>query len=161
MPDYYLKFDQIIKRTFFIFFFCLMIPIAIYAQVIITNNTNKQKIYTLIDQYLKARENKNEDILRSLLDTDVDQLVSSGVWRIGIEECVNGMMRSSTNNPGKRSIVVNKIKLLNLETGIADAKYEIVNTDGSVRRMWSAFILVLKEDKWLIAGIRNMRYDGS
>jgi superfamily I DNA and/or RNA helicase len=141
--------------------FCIIVNYSVYGQGNPIEENQKKEIHSLIDTYLKARENKNEDLLRSILNTDVDQLVSSGEWRIGIEECVDGMMRSSTNNPGKRSIVVDKIKLLNPEAGIADAKYEIVNANGSVRRMWSTFILVLKHDKWLIAGIRNMRYDGS
>jgi len=38
----------------------------------------------------------------------VDQLVSSGEWRTGIEGAMKGMVRSSTSNPGKRTLVVYK-----------------------------------------------------
>lgn len=140
--------------------FLLCANSILYGQNNVITDNQKKEIYSLIDLYLQARENKNEDVLRDILDHDIDQLVSSGVWRVGIQECIDGMMLSSTNNPGKRSIIVDKIKLLNPEAGIADAKYEILNTDGSIRRMWSTFICVLKNDKWRIAGIRNMRYDG-
>ncbi len=140
------------------FFLCANYPI--HGQNNVSTDSQMKAINSLIDTYLDARENKNEEVLRDILDPEIDQLVSSGVWRVGIRECIDGMMQSSVNNPGKRTIVVDKIKLLNPEAGIADAKYEIINADGSVRKMWSTFILVRKNDNWRIAGIRNMRYDG-
>jgi len=47
-------------------------------------------------------------MLKSILTPDVDQLVSSGEWRTGIEGAMKGMVRSSTSNPGKRTLVVYK-----------------------------------------------------
>ncbi len=116
----------------------------------------RQTIEGLIDDYNKARDNQDTVLLKQILTDDVDQLVSSGEWRIGIATAVEGMMRSSTSNPGDRRLIVENVRLLNSGSGIADARYEITNEDGSVRKMWSTFLVVLRDEKWKIAGIRNM-----
>lgn len=115
-----------------------------------------QAIYALIDQYSVAREKKDTVLLKSILMPDVDQLVSSGVWRSGIRDAVQGMMRSSENNSGSRKIIVDKVRVLNEKSAIADARYEIRNPDGSSRKMWSTFIVVYWEERWKISAIRNM-----
>jgi hypothetical protein len=43
-------------------------------------------------------------LLKNILTDDIDQLVSSGEWRQGIDESVQGMLRSSANNAGTRKI---------------------------------------------------------
>ena len=149
------------KHIFLLFSFSAMVPITIYAQGTTSNNNNKQEIYNLIDQYLEGRQMKDTVLLQSILTTDIDQLVSSGEWRIGIDECVNGMMRSSTSNPGNRKIEIDKIRLLGPDVGLADARYEITNADGTIRKMWSTFIVIKGDSRWKIAAIRNMRYNGS
>ena len=121
-----------------------------------TPNPQEQAIYDLIDQYSRARETQDSALLKSILTEEVDQLVSSGEWRYGIEGSMKGMIRSSSANPGTRTLTVEKIRFLNAESGIADARYEIQNADGSVRRMWSTFIVVYQGERWKITGIRNM-----
>jgi len=37
-----------------------------------------------------------------------------------------------------------------------DARYEIQNADGTTRKMWDTFIVVLDNDAWKISAIRNM-----
>ena len=69
--------------------------------------------------------------------------------------CV-GMQTSSRRNPGKRTLTVEHMRLITPNSGIVDARYEIRNEDGSVRKMWSTFIVVLAEKNWKIAAIRNM-----
>jgi len=140
--------------------FILMYPVVIYAQETIPGNSIKQEFSTLIDQYLEARQIKDTLLLKSILTTDIDQLVSSGEWRIGIDECVNGMMRSSTSNPGNRMIDIERVRLLGPDVGLADARYEITSADGTIRKMWSAFIIKKEDGNWKIAAIRNMRYNG-
>jgi hypothetical protein len=44
--------------------------------------------------------------------------------------------------------------------GIADARYEIQNADGTARKMWSTFIVVYQDDAWKITAIRNMLLAG-
>lgn len=69
---------------------------------------------------------------------------------------MQGMLRSSTSNPGQRTLTVENIRFLNLESAIVDARYEIENADGSVRKMWSTFVAVQDQDRWKITAIRNM-----
>jgi len=128
----------------------------ILAQDNIANNQHRQEINSLIDTYAQAREKKDSLVLDYILTTDVDQLVSSGTWRNDKSESMNGMLKSSTSNPGTRKITIEKIRFLNSECGIVDAKYEIQNTDGTIRKMWSSFIVVYNENRWKISAIRNM-----
>lgn len=116
----------------------------------------KQAITELIDSYVQAREARDTALLSSILAPEIDQLTSSGNWRYGIEASIQGMLRSSANNPGKRSIQVENIRILGKESAMADTRYEIENPDGSGRRMWSTFIVQLEDGKWKIAAIRNM-----
>ncbi|MDX5478537.1 MAG: nuclear transport factor 2 family protein [Cyclobacteriaceae bacterium] len=118
---------------------------------------DQEKILALIADYSKARENQDTLLLRSILTKEVDQLVSSGEWRIGIKEAMSGMQRSSTNNPGQRQLKVEKTRLLNETCAIVDARYEIIgDNEAPTRRMWSTFLVVKEEENWKIAGIRNM-----
>ena len=150
------KYNHIMKNISLYVLFNLMVPTFIYAQDSITNQKHKQDIYSLIDKYSQAREKKDTALLESILASDVDQLVSSGEWRNGKNESMNGMLRSSESNPGTRRIIVEKIRFLDSECGIVDARYEIRNTDGSAKKMWSTFIVVYNENMWKIAAIRNM-----
>jgi len=59
--------------------------------------TQQQTAIThLIDQYSEAREKIDTNLLKSILTTDIDQLVSNGEWRKGIASAVAGMVRSSS-----------------------------------------------------------------
>jgi len=128
----------------------------IFAQNTSTYKNQNQEIYSLIEKYTQSRETLDTVLLKSILTSDVDQLVSSGEWRIGIEGTMKGMVRSSTSNPGERTIKIENIRFLNSECAIADARYEIQNTDGTARKMWSTFIVVYAENSWKITAIRNM-----
>ncbi len=113
-------------------------------------------IQQLISDYNSARENKNEDLLRSIFLVDIDQLVSSGEWRRGIEEALEGMRSSSRNNPGKRELEIEKIRYLNEQNAVVDTRYRIISENGNERNMWSTFIVVKTIEGWKIASIRNM-----
>ena len=132
--------------------FTLLVTPFIYAQ----DTKQEQDIHSLIDKYSLAREKRDTVLLKSILAIDVDQLVSSGEWRNGKREALNGMLRSSNRNPGSRKIKIEKIRFLNSECGIVDARYEIQKADGTARKMWSTFIVVNSEDMWKITAIRNM-----
>ena len=135
--------------------FCLYTGL-IHAQNSQPNNTALEDIHALIDSYSLARENKDTLLLNRILVKDIDQLVSSGEWRYGKIEATKGMLKSSTTNQGTRKITVEKIRFFNLETAIVDTRYEIQNTDGTTRKMWSTFIVVYMDTIWKIAAIRNM-----
>jgi len=120
--------------------------------------TDKQKkdITALIDKYSLARENKDTVLLKAILMPDVDQLVSTGEWRNGVQSSVKGMQRSSAATPGTRTLTVDKIRLVSSSSAIVDCRYEIKNDDGSLRKMWSTFVVVSEKGGWKISAIRNM-----
>jgi uncharacterized protein (TIGR02246 family) len=119
-------------------------------------NADEKAIYYLIDQYSLARENQDTVLLKNILTEDVDQLVSSGEWRVGIKVAVQGMLRSSQSNAGERKLTIDKIRFLDKQNAIVDSKYEIQNADGTQRKMWSSFIVVKRKNQWKISAIRNM-----
>jgi hypothetical protein len=116
----------------------------------------KKDISSLIDKYSEAREKRDTVLLKNILTADIDQLVSTGEWRNGIGAAVEGMIRSSASSPGTRTLTIDKIKMLDDAAAIVDCKYDIQNTDGSTRRMWSSFIVVIEAGVWKISAIRNM-----
>ncbi|MEP7372218.1 MAG: DUF4440 domain-containing protein [Chitinophagaceae bacterium] len=134
----------------------LIVASFLYAQNNMPDQHQQKAISSLIDQYSEAREKRDTVLLKTILTTDVDQLVSTGEWRNGIADAVQGMMKSSANSPGTRTLTVDKIRMLNTASAIVDCRYEIQNTDGAARKMWSTFIVVAAKKKWKISAIRNM-----
>src|SRR5688500_19284936 len=99
-------------------------------------------------------------VLKSIITEDIDHLVSTGEWRSGIASSVQGMLNSSSNTPGTRTLIVDKIRVINQNSAIVDCRYEIQNADGTVRKMWSTFIVVSNKGTWKISAIRNMLPSG-
>ena len=141
-----------------IYFLLLLLISAsfVYAQETKLTGSQRKDIIRLIAQYSHARESKDTILLKKIITTDIDQLVSTGEWRSGIGPAVKGMMKSSTNNPGSRTLRVDKIRLVTPVCAIVDCRYEIANANGNPRRMWSSFIVVADKGIWKIAAIRNM-----
>ncbi len=128
----------------------------LYGQSSEPGSQQPKDIIFLIDQYSAAREKRDTALLKTILTNDVDQLVSTGEWRIGIGTALQGMLKSSANTPGTRKLTVDKIRMLNPKAAIVDCKYDIQNTDSTMRRMWSTFIVVNENKVWKISAIRNM-----
>lgn len=145
---------------------CLFILIYVTSLSLLQAQTPKPKdniekdLYTLIGNYSKARENRDTILLKSILASDVDQLVSTGEWRTGIASSVKGMLNSSASSPGTRTLTVEKLRLLDHKNAIVDCKYEIQNADRTPRKMWSTFIAVSEKGVWKISAIRNMLPSG-
>ena len=125
-------------------------------QTIIVNDKQQTAINFLIDQYSQAREKRDTSLLKAILTSDVSQLVSTGEWRIGINIAVEGMLKSSANSPGTRTLTVEKIQMITASSAIVDCRYDIQNADGTPRKMWSTFIVVADKEIWKIRAIRNM-----
>ena len=129
----------------------------LYGQQTTSTNDKQQKAITfLIDQYSQAREKRDTMLLKTILTADVDQLVSTGEWRVGTNAAIDGMMKSSANSPGIRTLRIEKIQMLTASSAIVDCRYEIQNTDSTTRKMWSTFIVVTEKETWKIRSIRNM-----
>jgi metallo-beta-lactamase class B len=120
------------------------------------NNKIEEEIIALIDRYSEAREKRDTVLLKTILTPDVDQLVSTGEWRSGIKAAVEGMMKSSATSPGTRTLSVEKIQIIATSSAVVDCRYEIQNTDNTIRKMWSTFIVVGDKKEWKIKAIRNM-----
>ena len=133
-----------------------VLGVSVHAQQKAPTDKQKTDITALIDKYSLARENKDTVLLKAILMPDVDQLVSTGEWRDGIQSSVKGMLRSSAATPGTRTLKVEKIRLLSANSAIVDCKYEIQNDDGTPRKMWSTFAVVSEKGGWKISAIRNM-----
>jgi uncharacterized protein (TIGR02246 family) len=145
------------KKYFFILIATqFLVPACVMAQAAREGDKKTQPINSLIDNYSLAREKKDTALLKSILTDDVDQLVSTGEWRNGLSESVQGMQRSSATSPGTRTLTVERIRFLDSNNAIADARYEIKNPDGTTRKMWSTFVVVNQKGRWKIAAIRNM-----
>jgi len=145
-----------VKRIFLVFALLLAVFISAHAQQGSVNEELRKKIIALIDQYSEAREKRDTTLLKSILTQNVDQLVSTGEWRTGIRAAIEGMLRSSASNPGTRTLTVEKIQAINSSSAIVDCRYEIRNADGTVRKMWSTFIVIEDKGVWKIMSIRNM-----
>jgi uncharacterized protein (TIGR02246 family) len=142
------------------FFLLLMLNLTgvslLYSQHKTQNDDHRKAITALIDQYSEAREKNDTLLLKNILTSDVDQLVSTGEWRNGINAAVQGMLKSSVNTPGTRTLTIENIRMFNPSSAIVDCRYDIQNTDGSIRKMWSTFLVVIEKKKWKISAIRNM-----
>jgi hypothetical protein len=143
------------KSSCFLLLFFLIAAFG-YGQVTKPSDGQRKNITMLIAQYSQARESKDTILLKKILMTDIDQLVSTGEWRSGIGAAVEGMMKSSTSNPGSRTLTVDKIRLVTPACAIVDCRYEIANANGSPRKMWSSFVVVANKGVWKISAIRNM-----
>ena len=127
-----------------------------YGQTGTTSDQQRKAITALIDQYSEAREKRDTTLLKNILTTDIDQLVSTGEWRNGVAESVKGMLSSSANSPGTRTLTVDKLRMLNSTSAIVDCRYEITNPDNTARKMWSTFMVISEQGVWKITAIRNM-----
>jgi len=144
------------KKTTLLLLSHLACIIVFNGQDIKVNDKQQKEITSLIDQYSQAREKRDTALLKTILTPDVDQLVSTGEWRVGLNAAVEGMMRSSANSPGTRTLHVEKIQTITPSSAIVDCRYEIQNADGTVRKMWSTFIVISDKKTWKIMAIRNM-----
>ncbi len=111
----------------------------------------------VIQRYVDARDARDAKDIEPLLTPDADQLVSDGTWRRGRDELVKGMLESSRNNPAKRSIAVESVRMLTPDVALADGRYTQKGRDGGKdREMWTSISLKRGADGWRIAAIRNM-----
>ena len=144
------------KKITFLLLSHLVCIIVLYGQDIKVNDKLQKEITSLIDQYSQAREKRDTALLKTILTPDVDQLVSTGEWRAGINAAIEGMMKSSANSPGTRTLHIEKIQTITSSSAVVDCRYEIQNSDGSSRKMWSTFIVISDKKAWKIMAIRNM-----
>ena len=133
-----------------------MRPLLLIMPLLFNLNSTAQPpddtaIRQLIQHYVDVRNHMDEKVLRTLFTPDADQLVSTGQWRRGLEDLVQGAIASSKKEDGHSSVTVVSLRMLGNDNAIADGRYVT-----SARTMWSTFVLQRTESGWRIAAIRNM-----
>ena len=123
---------------------------ALWAQ----SPADQDAIRSVAQRYFDTREAQQPGALEALLTPDVDQLVSTGEWRKGRDQVVQGAMASSRNAQGKRTLTVESIRFVTPDVAICDGRYEI--SGDTMRKMWSTFVFARTSGGWRIAAIRNM-----
>lgn len=127
------------------------------AQGAAGNAKDEAAIREVVAKYNAARDERDAKAIEALFTADADQLVSSGEWRRGRDTLVKGMLGSSANNPGKRTLTVETTRFVADDVALADARYEIEGSGGApARKMWSTFLMKREGGGWRIAAIRNM-----
>src|SRR5688572_29737388 len=111
------------KRILLLLAFTVL-ALSLYAQATTPTDQQRKEISSLIDKYSEAREKRDTILLKSILTSDVDQLVSTGEWRNGIDASVKGMLNSSASSPGTRTLTVEKLRMLGSDNAIVDCRYE-------------------------------------
>ena len=144
-------------RVTFTLLWSLALAVTMSGQAPGMRERDELAVKDLVARYNAARDDENPAAIRALFTTDADQLVSSGEWRRGQDQLVQGMLRSSRNNPGDCTLAVETVRFLAPDVAVADARYEIAGpAGGSTRRMWSTFIAVRTAEGWRLSAIRNM-----
>ena len=133
---------------------CLMCTVTASGQESNSRERDDSAVRELVARYNAARDQEDASVIRTLFTSDADQLVSSGEWRRGREALVEGMLRSSRENPGDRTLTVETVRFLSADIAIADARYVIKGA--TTRHMWSTFVAVRTPDGWRLSAIRNM-----
>jgi uncharacterized protein (TIGR02246 family) len=114
-------------------------------------------VRAVVKRYMEAREARDAKALAALFTEDADQLTSSGEWRRGRDQVVQGGLRSSLSASGTRTIDVHWVRFPADGVAIADGPYEIAGAAGGEnRKMWTSFVMTRGEDGWRISAIRNM-----
>jgi len=134
---------------------CASLPLG--AQGAAGKAKDEAAIREVVAKYNAARDDRDPKAIEALFTADADQLVSSGEWRRGRDTLVKGMLGSSQNNPGKRTLTVETTRFVADDVALADARYEIEGSGGGpARKMWSTFLMKREGGGWRIAAIRNM-----
>jgi uncharacterized protein (TIGR02246 family) len=115
-------------------------------------------VRAVVARYVEARDKRDAKLLEALFTADADQLVTTGEWRKGRDNVVQGGLASSQATPGARQIAIEVVRFVAPGVAIADGRYEIAGAPGAApRRMRTTFVIVRGAgNAWRIAAIRNM-----
>ncbi len=143
-----------------LFLGCLIgaiVVVSLFGQAPAGGTSDATSVREVVQKYMDARERQDAHALEALFTADADQLVSSGEWRKGRSEVVQGTLASSQNTGGKRTITVVSVRFLAPDVALADGRYELTGlAGGQTRNMWTTLLLTRAGDAWHIAAIRNM-----
>src|ERR1700676_1827735 len=83
-----------------------------------TLTADENAIRQLIQRYVDARNQMDQAALRELFTADADQLVSTGQWRRGLDNLLQGPLASSKKENGKSSVTIESVRMLGKEGAI-------------------------------------------
>jgi len=137
---------------------CLLASSPAAAQAPGPSAPDEAAIRGVVRSYVDARDKRDPKLLAALFTEDADQLTTSGEWRKGRDNVVQGGLASSQANPGTREIAIETIRFVAPGVAIADGRYDIAAAGGApARRMRTTFVLTKAgAGGWRIAAIRNM-----
>ncbi len=136
--------------------FLLAVSFSMVHGQAISSDVDVRAVRNVIDQYMRARNNKNAEAVGKLFTPDADQLVSTGEWRKGLDSLVSGMAASSKKEAGHSTITVETVRLIDADVAIVDGRYDTTSLNGSGRSMWTTVVLKRTKGEWRITAIRNM-----
>ena len=96
------------------------------------SSVDDRAVRDVVRRYVEAREARDAKAVAALFTADADQLVSSGEWRQGREQVVTGSLASSAQSGGKRTIDVERVRLVSKDVAIADGRYVITGGEGAI-----------------------------
>jgi uncharacterized protein (TIGR02246 family) len=135
----------------------MVLATPVFGQSPADGSSDHAAVRKIVQRYMDAREQQDPGTIEALFTTDADQLVSSGEWRKGRSEVVQGTLASSQRTGGKRTVAVESVRFLSAEVALVDGRYELTGlAGGESRRMWTTLVLTRGPGGWRIAAIRNM-----
>ena len=143
-------------RVVLVLMFCCAVGAPAGAQ---SGGAGEAAVKEIVRRYVEARETRDAARLEALFTPDADQLVTTGEWRRGRANVVQGGLASSQANPGSRQITIEVVRFVTPDVALADGRYEIAGEAGAApRRMRTTFVVTRtgSPGEWRIAAIRNM-----
>lgn len=137
---------------------CSLAAVPVSSQSVSAPSADENAVREIVRKYVDAREKRDPKLLDALFTADADQLTTSGEWRQGRANVVQGGLASSQANPGSRQIAIEVVRFVAPGVAIADGRYDISGAAGAApRRMRTTFVTVRDAGgAWRIAAIRNM-----
>jgi uncharacterized protein (TIGR02246 family) len=134
---------------------CCLMPEPTFTQAATGAIADAAAVRAVVARYVDARDKRDPKLLAELFTVDADQLVTTGEWRKGRDNVVQGGLASSQANPGSRQIAIEVVRFVAPGVALADGRYDITEAQG-VRRMRTTFVVIRDGNAWRIAAIRNM-----
>ncbi|MFN8006414.1 MAG: SgcJ/EcaC family oxidoreductase [Terriglobia bacterium] len=136
----------------------LFLATSFQTPVTAAESSDEATVREVIRKYVDARNHRDDRALLPLIARDADQLVSTGEWRRGLEQVVEGAISSSQKTGGIRTIVITSIRFIVQGVALVDGRYSITGqAEGQSRAMWTTILLVRSANgSWRIEAIRNM-----
>ena len=131
--------------------------LSLGSSVALSARSDEDAVRGTISKYVEDRNEKAPDRVRNLFTTHADQLVSNGEWRHGVDELIRGMMASSNKEQARSSVSITDVRMIDPDVAIVDGRYETTSLGGTVRDMWTTFIVKRTSEGWRITAIRNMK----